>query len=464
MQPADGLCNAREMTTDGSTNSTKTNRKNGSRHPRECLEHVPLFRWLKELGWRNETALRIATFERTGKGLYSRRSIAGGDCIIALPFEALIGWNTIEKDEEFRAMFNGETIGQREASEKIPFQTLLAFYLCAQEHKKNPRTEAYLQALPKTFSNPYFCSKAELLHFPEVLLRTMVEQNQQINVAFERIVTALHSQWQGVFELERFKWAFFAVNTRSVYVDPEVTRMINSFLPAGTLFEDLLSDDPSMALAPLLDFFNHHARTQTKSGLSLTTRQVQHRLSKGKPLDLWYTLRTHAAHPAGRQIFIDYGTHNNTSLLLEYGFTVPDNPDDFFELTLDDINAFIKHDPELRCLRLPREKYRFIGGHRLAEQLFFVEDDLLSHNLSVCLTILFVEQNVHHLRAIAFASTPPLGPIRAIALRLLDFVALQMNRSIAGLSSLASLTPAAIAYREYGWEGVRFLNKIKSKF
>ncbi|XP_050097603.1 SET domain-containing protein 4 [Anopheles aquasalis] len=443
--------------------------KKCAKTPRECLDHVDLCRWLKGLGWPNETRLRIAAFPETGKGLFSRKTIAAGERLISLPFEALLGGTTIEQDESFRAMFDPESLEEqdRPTEEKVSFQALLAFYLCAQEHQSNPTLAPYLNSLPSHFSNPYFCAKQELGYLPEVLLTVMVKQNQQIKSEFEKLINTLRPEWRTVFSLERFKWAHFVVNTRSVYVDPEIVRMINSFLPngggGGSLFDALLSDAPSMALAPFLDFFNHQSGTKTVSKLSLTVIQIRERLAKGKPLELFYDLFIEREFERGAQIYISYGTHNNTSLLLEYGFFLPNNPNDFVELTLEDVNGFIRHDPELRCLRLPREKYRFLSDHQLNEQLFFVEDDLLSHNLTVCLTILFVEQNIHNMRTIAFGSTPPLDPIRSLVHRLLDYLVLQMHRSIAGLTALPNLTASANAYREYRRECVEFLNKIKNK-
>ena len=109
-------------------------RTKGAKYPSECVDHVPLFRWLKGLGWRNETGLRIGRFGCTGKGLYSRKPLAEADCLIALPFEALIGLNVLERDEHFRGMFDESAVLERAQSlEKLPFQALLAVYLCVTE-------------------------------------------------------------------------------------------------------------------------------------------------------------------------------------------------------------------------------------------------------------------------------------------------------------------------------------------
>ena len=37
------------------------------------------------------------------------------------------------------------------------------------------------------------------------------------------------------------------------------------------------------------------------------------------------------------QVFIHYGAHSNTSLLVEYGFIIPANPDDGIPLTLEQL-------------------------------------------------------------------------------------------------------------------------------
>ncbi|KFB48637.1 AGAP006364-PD-like protein [Anopheles sinensis] len=141
-------------------------KKKPKKYPRECTDHVDLFRWLKGLGWANETALRIARYEHSGKGLFSRKPIDAGDCLISLPFEAMIGLNALERDAEFRAMFDELALEEHLSEEKLPFQALLAFYLCAQEHRKEPQYAAYFQSVPACFTNPYFCTKQELSLLP----------------------------------------------------------------------------------------------------------------------------------------------------------------------------------------------------------------------------------------------------------------------------------------------------------
>jgi len=44
-------------------------------------------------------------------------------------------------------------------------------------------------------------------------------------------------------------------------------------------------------------------------------------------------LRAQQAHPKGEQVFINYGGVNNGLLLLNYGFVVPENLTDTYEVT-----------------------------------------------------------------------------------------------------------------------------------
>lgn len=45
-----------------------------------------------------------------------------------------------------------------------------------------------------------------------------------------------------------------------------------------------------------------------------------------------YEIRTHNTYRKYDQVFISYGAHNNTHLLLEYGFTLPNNPHDVYDI------------------------------------------------------------------------------------------------------------------------------------
>lgn len=436
---------------------TARRRRNRRNNVVECLEHTELYRFLGGYGWQNATELRVADFEGTGMGLFSRRAFKDGECIISLPFDSLIGLKSMEEDEEFLGCFNKDALADV-AKGELQFQSLLAFYLGYLRLEENSPRRAYLNSIPLSFSTPYFCSKQEMTNLPNIVLKQMVQQNDIIKQNFALLQSILNKNSLQAIDLELFKWAYFAVNTRSVYLEPRVTKI---FLKGkNTLFTDKLKDEPNMALAPFLDFFNHSAEAVTTSKLSMSYDSLANHLNKNLTPDIHYELFISTITAPFEQIFISYGSHNNTKLLLEYGFTIPSNPEDFLELTLDDLKTFIRTDPDLRPLKIHREKFRFISDHLLAEQLFFVLSDLISHNLAVCLTVLFVEQNIYQLRMIAFGEPPPLEPIRELAIRLAEFKQREYRTFSAGLSNLSNLSASGSACRAYFDECIQFLNKI----
>lgn len=435
-------------------------RRDSSKAVTQCLEHIELYRYLRRLGYKNQAALRLADFPETGKGLYSRKQISVGDTIIRIPFEGLINMKNIEEDEAFKELFDERVTNELSRGE-IHLQSLMAYYLSYLRLQKESRFDAYLTSLPKWFTTPYFCTKQEMSCLPDTILRQMVEQNRIIKTNFAKIESILHKEATGLVSIELFKWAYFVVNTRSVYLNP---RCVKAFLKdIRCTFLDKLSDEPNLALAPLLDFLNHDSTAKTTSQLSLSCNIIERKLTKNQPLELFYELISEVTFTPYSQIFISYGVHNNTKLLTEYGFFLPGNHQEYLEITLDDINAFIKYDPDLRPLKIHREKYCFIAEHHLEEQLFFVPGDLLSHNLAVCLIILFLEQNIHQLRTIAFGELPVLEPIRDISVRLVDYKLKEYQTFRDGLAKLPELSPAGQICHSYLDECIKFLNKIRAE-
>ncbi|XP_065076842.1 SET domain-containing protein 4 [Ochlerotatus camptorhynchus] len=427
----------------------------------QCLEHVELCRLLCRLGWNNQAELRICDFPETGKGLYSRRHIAIGDTIVRLPFEALISLKNIEEDQIFKQCFDEQALQELSKGE-IQFQSMLAYYLSylsLQEVDGGYR--AYIYSLPKEFAVPYFCSKQEMAFLPDTVLKKMVDQNELIKKNYAKLESLARKDAKTDISLELFKWAYFVVNTRSVYLDSIYAKVF--IKDKKCMFVEKLSDEPNMALAPLLDFLNHDSSAKTTSQLSVPYKTVERMLDKNHPVELFYELISEVPFPAYSQIFISYGVHNNAKLLTEYGFFLPDNQQDYLEISLDDINAFIKYDPELRPLKIHREKYCFIAEHHLEEQLFFVPGDVLSHNLAVCLTILFAEQNIYQLRMIAFGEIPSLDPIREIASRLINYKLKEYHTFCSGLSKLSDLSPSGRICHAYLDECIKFLNKIRAQ-
>ena len=109
--------------------------------------------------------------------------------------------------------------------------------------------------------------------------------------------------------------------------------------------ELLSSRHGNLALAPLLDLLNHSPHVQVRATrhviatlscllldlqiTSLTSRHcpVCRQVSAGFNVESQcYEISSQCSYRKHEQVFISYGPHDNIKLLVEYGFTVPDNP------------------------------------------------------------------------------------------------------------------------------------------
>lgn len=181
----------------------------------------------------------------------------------------------------------------------------------------------YLNSLPKTYDVPFFDIP------PDLLPMIRPKSTQDLVQAQHDLVRRKFDKYGLSWNWNMFAWAWFTVNTRAVY------------------FKD---GHDNLALAPVLDMFNHSCHVQVK---------VEH------TPDL-YTLKAGNAQKPG-QIFINYGPHDNVKLYLEYGFVLPDNPHDHVKLCLDDL--LVKDFTNLK------EKLDFIKKHGLVDKLQIIPDE-----------------------------------------------------------------------------------------
>lgn len=82
-------------------------------------------------------------------------------------------------------------------------------------------------------------------------------------------------------------------------------------------------DINSLALAPFLDMFNHSNDADVEVNIDIKNNA--------------YILKTLRSYKKYDQVFIKYGSHSSHKLLLEYGFTLSRNPNDFVKFSYDEI-------------------------------------------------------------------------------------------------------------------------------
>jgi hypothetical protein len=93
------------------------------------------------------------------------------------------------------------------------------------------------------------------------------------------------------------------------------------------------------------------------------------------------------------EAFISYGPHSNTKLYTEYGFTIPDNPHDFFPVHLTDIRSFLTQQQlEPAHVLCWKEKVNILTTlSHLADNLGITAGDGLSWSLKAALRIVHMD-------------------------------------------------------------------------
>lgn len=257
---------------------------------------------------------------------------------------------------------------------------------------------------------------------------------------------------QDIWTLADYKWAYFAVNSRSVYLNARQLK------PTHSHFQQLLSGDTNLALAPFLDLFNHSDSIQTTAELQLA--------SKEKRYD--YVLTLNALPKAELrpydQLFISYGALPNLRLLTDYGFYLERNAHDFFEFSLLDIEQLIVHNKELSAQTYHRNIFKFIRDHNLYDQMFVHIDEGCSHNLRVVLHLIFKQQayfpNV--LNQIAFGDVAQFNDVQPELSYLVAHKISEYRAFVKALDQLPQLTESGTVARSYLLECIRYLNAFES--
>ncbi|KAK3096569.1 hypothetical protein FSP39_001386 [Pinctada imbricata] len=166
----------------------------------------------------------------------------------------------------------------------------------------------YIQTLPDTFTTPAYYSDKEMLLLPAQLRKKAEKKITELQQTYARLKSLLDLYWTElglVFSFNNFCWAWYCVNSRSVYFKTET-------------FDCVRDDGNHVALAPFLDLLNHSCKAKIEAGFNTKTK--------------CYEIRTLDKYRKYEQVFISYGPHDNHHLLIEYGFTLPDNSYDTYEL------------------------------------------------------------------------------------------------------------------------------------
>ncbi|XP_049591127.1 SET domain-containing protein 4 isoform X2 [Syngnathus scovelli] len=260
-------------------------------------EYVELLRFLHRRGFMS-MLLQPALFSDTGRGLQAVRSIKPNQLLISLPESCLLTTSIVLDS------YLGHYIKSWKPRPS-PLLALCVFLMCERHRGADAEWSPYIHVLPASYTCPVYFANDAVALLPVGLRRQALEQKDVVremhssNLDFFRSLQPLLSQpVENVLTFEALRWAWCSVNTRSVYMRQ----------PS----HQFLCGQDDYALAPFLDLLNHRPDVQVKAGFNRERKT--------------YEIRSVCGTRRFQQAFINYGSHDNQRLLLEYGFVAPDNP------------------------------------------------------------------------------------------------------------------------------------------
>ncbi|RVD90107.1 uncharacterized protein DFL_001083 [Arthrobotrys flagrans] len=182
----------------------------------------------------------------------------------------------------------------------------LAAYIASQFHKPD-NDDPFISILPpfSSFksSMPLFWSDEILNNCPPWVRSFAIRQQRKLKDDYAHAVK-MHGERGVEFSKEEYEWAWAAVNTRSIYYRPKKWYKV----PA----------EDCMTMCPFIDYYNHDAKGDESCTVSFSADGLR--------------VTTQKTYAAGEEIFVTYGEYNNDQLLVEYGFTLPNNRADNFNI------------------------------------------------------------------------------------------------------------------------------------
>ncbi|XP_057704345.1 SET domain-containing protein 4 isoform X1 [Corythoichthys intestinalis] len=301
-------------------------------------EYVALLRFVHQRGFTSKL-LKPAFFSDTGRGLQAFKSVKPNQLLVSLPESCLLTTSTVLDS------YLGHYMKRSWQPRISPLLALCVFLVCERHRGPDADWSPYIHILPASYTCPaYFADDVTSL-LPVGLRRRAIQQKDAVreihssNQDFFRTLQPILSQpVEDVMTFEALRWAWCSVNTRSVFM----RQPSNKFL----------CGEDDYALAPFLDLLNHRPDVQVKAGFNHETK--------------CYEIRSVCGTARFQQAFINYGPHDNQSLLMEYGFVASGNP-----------HSLVYVDTEILC--------EVVNGNttNLEQRMKFLTDNNFLNNLSI---------------------------------------------------------------------------------
>lgn len=227
----------------------------------------------------------------SGRGLVATRAIAAGEVVARIPRALLV------TREHARASSVGRQL--RDAGVELSSShALFAAWLCVEARRQASAYAPYLRSLPTSYAAFALAASAE----ERALLRGTLTGDRlallEYDLATDHARAAARVRLLAGVDRATFTWARLAVGSRAfaITVDGVATN----------------------ALVPLADLINHAPTPVTRWAYDQDAAA--------------FTLTALVDIAAGAELTDSYGAKGNGQLAVQYGFTIPDNPDDAAEL------------------------------------------------------------------------------------------------------------------------------------
>ncbi|KAK7493088.1 hypothetical protein BaRGS_00015609 [Batillaria attramentaria] len=383
----------------------------------QCSEYS-LRKWMVTKASRRQLkdTLRLVPFcfHDTGRGLKTKRPIPPGTAIVSVPQCLLI---------TLTCVFNSDLGPHLKVwTQRFTSHQLLTLFLIFELSKgSNSEWHPFIKSLPVEYTMPQYFSHEEICLLVPHISQQAETCAHRTHQAHKEVFAFCQTNWPDAANFaswEKFRWAWCAVGSRCVYLDTEacVLDWVNMEQP----------DENYMALCPYLDLLNHTSTAKVQAGFNKQNNCYE-----------IVTLDTYHAHD---QVFINYGPHDNTTLFLVYGFTLPHNIHNAVCFSVEDLQ-------ELRGpfnITMWDHKIDILRRNKLCRELTCTMEGV-SWNLKTSLTILAMDwsqlKEVHKVLGGEAVSTDLEEKVRLIAHQLINGVLVKRKQFLADKFSTGEASP-----------------------
>lgn len=232
----------------------------------------------------------------SGNGIFSTAYFRANETMISIPPDLMLTAGTIAEMPKYQKILQRTRLQ--------PFEVLVLFFIM-----EDPSTSVwspYLKVLPRSFCTPSITeSNLNPEYLPSAERALWINQQNEQKTIFQKLSSLVPAP----FSYDHFLWAWHVVNTRCIFVENKEHPLIDN------------SQGDTVAVIPFVDMLNHSASNQ---GFALWDN-VKKR----------YKVNAVRTVSEGEQVFVCYGGHTNGRLWIEYGFTLPQNPNNKVAISIE---------------------------------------------------------------------------------------------------------------------------------